>query len=348
MRRCRGCGPCHRDGPPSRRTVQPRVRRRQGDHGRPRRARRPLPPRSRFGGLRREHRVAQLGNAAWACSRCSSRSAFVQRWGRHVPRGLLALGAGAALLSGLAGALVVATSLTGLREDHGQWGIDSLVLGVAPLGAWLLLTLAAVRDRRRPPLAAAPPAHPPPRPRRAPPRRPRPRSCRAATARHRAHAAPRRRAHAARDFSPRPARARPSPPPCAPAVAPPSRPPRPASPTAASSCTGRSAASGSCARRRSPRTRCRTCSTVTRRASRAIGRRSRSRSSGSRSPSPSCASRAPRLLVVGVPGLLAVLMLARAGFGIVSDLTAETRTTPPTGTSRCGHRSSARGASHGG
>ena len=33
--------------------------------------------------------------------------------------------------------------------------------------------------------------------------------------------------------------------------------------------------------------------------------------------------RAPRLLVVGVPGLLAVLMLARAGFGIVSDLTAE-------------------------
>ncbi len=45
---------------------------------------------------------------------------------------------------GLAGAIVVATSLTGLREDHGQWGIDSLVLGVAPLGAWLLLTLAAL------------------------------------------------------------------------------------------------------------------------------------------------------------------------------------------------------------
>jgi hypothetical protein len=35
------------------------------------------------------------------------------------------------------------------------------------------------------------------------------------------------------------------------------------------------------------------------------------------------APRAPRLLVIGVPGLLAVLMLARAGFGIVSDLTAE-------------------------
>ena len=92
--------------------------------------------------------VAQLGNASLGVLSMLVALAFVQRWGRHVPRALLAFGAGAALLSGFAGAIVVATSLTGLREDHGQWGIDSLVLGVAPLGAWLLLTLAAVREWR--------------------------------------------------------------------------------------------------------------------------------------------------------------------------------------------------------
>ena len=92
--------------------------------------------------------VAQLGNASLGVLSMLVALAFVRRWGRHVPRGLLALGAGAALVSGSAGAIVVGTSLTGLREDHGQWGIDSLVLGVAPLGAWLLLTLAAVREWR--------------------------------------------------------------------------------------------------------------------------------------------------------------------------------------------------------
>ena len=30
----------------------------------------------------------------------------------------------------------MAASLTGLREDHGQWGVDSLLLGVPPLAAW--------------------------------------------------------------------------------------------------------------------------------------------------------------------------------------------------------------------
>jgi hypothetical protein len=42
---------------------------------------------------------------------------------------------------------VVTTSL-GLREDHGQWGIDSLVLAVASLVAWLALTAAAFRAAR--------------------------------------------------------------------------------------------------------------------------------------------------------------------------------------------------------
>src|SRR5688572_14958932 len=50
--------------------------------------------------------VAQLGNAGLGVLSMLVALAFVQRWGRHVPRALLALGAGAALLSGLAGAIV--------------------------------------------------------------------------------------------------------------------------------------------------------------------------------------------------------------------------------------------------
>jgi hypothetical protein len=40
---------------------------------------------------------------------------------------------------------VVVTSLTGLREDHGQWGLDSLLHGIASLAAWVVLAVAAVR-----------------------------------------------------------------------------------------------------------------------------------------------------------------------------------------------------------
>ena len=92
--------------------------------------------------------AAQLGNAAVGLVSVLVALALVQRWGRRIPAVVLAAGAGAALLAGLAGLVVVAASLTGLREDHGQWGIDSLVLGAAPLAAWFVLTAAAVRDAR--------------------------------------------------------------------------------------------------------------------------------------------------------------------------------------------------------
>ena len=136
--------------------------------------------------------VAQLGNAGLGLVSLLVALAFVARWGRQVPRWLLALGAGVALLSGLAGALVVATSLTGLREDHGQWGIDSLVLGVAPLGAWFLLTRAALRDLRRARHAAGRVSHAAAH-----------RSARRPGLRRRSHAARRFRALTARGHAPR-------------------------------------------------------------------------------------------------------------------------------------------------
>ncbi len=92
--------------------------------------------------------LAQLGNAAVGLLTVALALALVQPWGRRVPRMLLAAGTVVALLGNIAGALVVVTSLTGLREDHGQWGIDSLVLGVAALGAWAVLATAAVRGAR--------------------------------------------------------------------------------------------------------------------------------------------------------------------------------------------------------
>ena len=98
--------------------------------------------------------TAQLGNAALGLLTAAIALALVQRWGRRVPAAVLAAGAAVALVSGIAGLVVVATSLTGLRKDHGQWGIDSpydmlsLVLGLASLAAWLVLTVAAVRAAR--------------------------------------------------------------------------------------------------------------------------------------------------------------------------------------------------------
>jgi len=92
--------------------------------------------------------AAQLGNAAVGLVTVLIALALVQRWGRRLPAAALAAGAGAALIGGISGCLVVAASLTGLREDHGQWGVDSLVLGAAPLAAWLVLTVAAARAAR--------------------------------------------------------------------------------------------------------------------------------------------------------------------------------------------------------
>jgi hypothetical protein len=113
----------------------------------------PAPPEAyeRFSG---DVAAAQLGNAAVGLVSLLVALALVQRWGRRIPAAALAAGAAASLLGGLAGVSVVAASLTGLREDHGQWGVDSLVLGAAPLGAWLALTAAAVRAAGLPSLRA--------------------------------------------------------------------------------------------------------------------------------------------------------------------------------------------------
>jgi hypothetical protein len=110
----------------------------------------PAPPEAyeRFSG---DVATAQLGNAAVGLVSLVIALALVQRWGRRIPAAALAAGAAASLLAGFAGVSVVAASLTGLREDHGQWGIDSLVLGAAPLAAWLVLTAAAVRAAGLPP-----------------------------------------------------------------------------------------------------------------------------------------------------------------------------------------------------
>lgn len=107
----------------------------------------PAPPEAyeRFSG---DVVAAQLGNAGVGLVSVLIALALVQRWGRRIPAALLAAGAGVALLSGIAGAAVVAGSLAGVREDHGQWGIDSLALGLAPLAAWAVLTVAAARAAR--------------------------------------------------------------------------------------------------------------------------------------------------------------------------------------------------------
>jgi hypothetical protein len=94
--------------------------------------------------------ASQLGNAALGLASFAIALAFVRPWGRRVPAAGLAVGAAIALVGGIAGAVMVASSLTGLREDHGQWGVDSLILGVAPLVAWAALTAAALRTTTQP------------------------------------------------------------------------------------------------------------------------------------------------------------------------------------------------------
>jgi hypothetical protein len=104
----------------------------------------PAPPEAyeRFTG---DVALAQLGNATLAVASAVVALALVHPFGRRVPRPVLAAGAAGALAAGAAGLGVVAASLTGLREDHGQWGLDSLVLGLIPLPAWAVLAVAAVR-----------------------------------------------------------------------------------------------------------------------------------------------------------------------------------------------------------
>jgi hypothetical protein len=104
----------------------------------------PAPPEA-YEGFTGDVVLAQLGNAALAAGSVLVALALVQPWGRRVPRPVLALGAAGALGGGLAGFGVVAASLAGLREDHGQWGLDSLLLGAAALPAWAVLTVSAVR-----------------------------------------------------------------------------------------------------------------------------------------------------------------------------------------------------------
>lgn len=99
--------------------------------------------------------VAQLGNAVLGLLTAAVALALVQRWGRRVPRAVLAAGAAGSLVGGVAGAVVVGASVTGLREDHGQWGVDSLILGAAPLVAWAVLAVAALRAVRLPRLSPA-------------------------------------------------------------------------------------------------------------------------------------------------------------------------------------------------
>jgi hypothetical protein len=99
--------------------------------------------------------AAQLGNAGLGLLMAAVALALVHPWGRRIPSALLAAGAVAALAGGVAGVAVVGASLTGIREDRGQWGVDSLILGVAPLVAWVVLTVAALRAVRIPRLAPA-------------------------------------------------------------------------------------------------------------------------------------------------------------------------------------------------
>ena len=98
---------------------------------------------------------AQLGNAGLGVLTVIVALALVHRWGRRIPSALLAAGAFASVGCGIAGVAVVVASLTGLREDHGQWGVDSLVLGVVSLAAWVVLAGAALRAVRLPRLRPA-------------------------------------------------------------------------------------------------------------------------------------------------------------------------------------------------
>ena len=257
-------------------------------------------------GLRRQHRCRAAGQRGPRPALAARRARVRDAAGAAGSRARCwRSGAGVALLSGLAGALVVATSLTGLREDHGQWGIDSLVLGVAPLGAWFLLRAArATRAtaRRRVARAAAPT-----------PRSPRRRASRLAP----------RRAHTARGFSPRPRRPLRR-----------RRPGRRAALAAAAACVAYGglklhwALGGEFLLRQSPLPPDALRDMLERDAA-SVASHWATVALAVVGVALACAARAARgWLLVGLPALLCALMLARAGYGIASDLLADDHNYP--------------------
>ena len=204
----------------------------------------------------------------------------------------------------------MATSLTGLREDHGQWGIDSLVLGVAPLGAWFLLTRAALRDLRRPARA---------RPRLA--RRRRYRSAPVPVS----HATPTPHAgSAAPPAAMRHARA---------VLSAAARPGRRAALAAAAACVAYGglklhwALGGEVLLRQSPLPPDAMRDMLARDAASVAGHWA-TVALALAGVVLATTRRGPRLLLVGLPALLCALMLARAGYGIASDLLADDHNYP--------------------
>ena len=109
----------------------------------------PAPPEAyeRFAG---DVALAQVGNAALGSVTVLIALAFVLPWGRRLPAVALAAGATGALLSGLAASAVVVASITGLREDHGQWTALALATDAVALPAWTVLAVAGWRAVRLP------------------------------------------------------------------------------------------------------------------------------------------------------------------------------------------------------
>jgi len=277
----------------------------------------PAPPEAteRFSG---DITTAQLGNASLGFAMAALALAFLLRRG---PRWLLALGALASLVGGIAGAAVVLAGLTGLHEDHGQWGLDSLALGVATLGAWAWLTVAAVREWRAPspaaPADASPPAAAPAPPAVAPARPVAPAPPAAAPSPHRAA----RRAPA--PAPPRAARR---------ALSALTRPGRRAAALAAAACLAYGglklywALGGELLLRETPLPPSARADLLAREPG-AVASHWASVALALIGVALALATahmrRAPALLVVGVPALIGVLMVGRAGLGVAGDLSGD-------------------------
>jgi hypothetical protein len=105
----------------------------------------PAPPEA-YEGFTRDVATAQIAGVPTGLATAALALALVHPWGRRLPRRALAAGAVLATVGWLAGASVVVASLTGLREDHDQWGVAALPLALAPPAVWLVLARSAVRD----------------------------------------------------------------------------------------------------------------------------------------------------------------------------------------------------------